>query len=1083
MPLETAGFFVLRTPLLPFDELLQWSNSLGVTHDRRLNDDSVLRDGVWRHDVQLLRARLSQILARPEIVQALFFASPSLEFAIRYWTKDPESKRGLQAERSLVRYFSRMAARPTPFGLCAGVSFGLFADSTEHAGCEILLSPRTQYRFACRLSFQYLANLCVNLRFEPEIATHCRYWPNSSLHRTGDFWHYVESRIAESGDLTRHSVKLGHDKYLHAAIERAEPGATFDQLVETIQAIEHDAGNDATEYIDDLIRNDILVSNLSPPVTGVQPVEDLIAQLEAIPAAKSVADTLRCVHDDIVVLEREGLGVLPAKYLAIASTLESLPARVDTSKLFQVDMSKPLQQGLLPKLVAEELIVAAEILSRVGSIREFPELDRFRESFVARYERAWVPLVQALDEETGVGFGRVRPTDASPLLRNLEMHEKEVKKQPGLSDFHVLLLQKLTQRGAGCFDELALDVSSIKALPVSAFPDAFSLTAVLVARSMGAVKDGEFHLYIRDAIGPSGARLLARFCYGDWELHRNVQHYLRQEESLDPNAAYAEIVYEPEGKIANVVYRPVFRDYEITYLGRSGAPREQQIPITDLLVSVTGDGRIVLYSNRLKRRIVPRLTNAHNFDSQQYPPLYRFLCLLQHQGGQGIAMLNTGILSELQFLPRIRVGRVVLRAARWRLSTEDIADLDIRDRHKCFVEVQRLRIKYGMPRWILLTEEDNILPVDLDNALSVDAMAHVLKRSGRPLLRELYPSPEDLCVTGPEGRFCHELVVPFLRTGGTAVSDTSDDRRERNLLASTNVRSETRRFAPGSEWVYVKLYGGAATLDELLVTELPHLLRSVFSQGLIDRWFFLRYADPAEHLRIRLHCLDSVGSPTVSTIVSTVLNEALSRSVIWKFQLDTYEREIERYGGPEAVGLAEEIFFADSEAVLEILQSLNGDDGLDTRWRLALLGIDQIFSDCGLDTMTRHAVTRQLRETFHHNLAETTELNRALGDRFRLERKNLESLFLEPNEDDILSPGRAAFAQRSLRIRAAVGQLHSLEAAGQLTRPVKTLCASYCHMHVNRLIRSDHLAHERILYDFLLRLYESKIAKHELANK
>jgi lantibiotic biosynthesis protein len=55
----------------------------------------------------------------------------------------------------------------------------------------------------------------------------------------------------------------------------------------------------------------------------------------------------------------------------------------------------------------------------------------------------------------------------------------------------------------------------------------------------------------------------------------------------------------------------VLREREIVYLGRSGAPADHQLPLTDLLVSVR-DGRVVLRSRSLGREVVPRLTNAHN---------------------------------------------------------------------------------------------------------------------------------------------------------------------------------------------------------------------------------------------------------------------------------------------------------------------------------------------------------------------------------------------------------------------------------------------------------------------------------------
>src|SRR5688572_27269252 len=108
-----AGFFAIRTPLLPLAELLSWS------------------EGVQPSDAEALRARLQVIIARPEIQEALHVASPSLANELESWFREPTSERGQKAERGLVRYFSRMCSRATPFGLFAGCSVGTVGGTTR----------------------------------------------------------------------------------------------------------------------------------------------------------------------------------------------------------------------------------------------------------------------------------------------------------------------------------------------------------------------------------------------------------------------------------------------------------------------------------------------------------------------------------------------------------------------------------------------------------------------------------------------------------------------------------------------------------------------------------------------------------------------------------------------------------------------------------------------------------------------------------------------------------------------------------------------------------------------------------------
>ena len=70
----------------------------------------------------------------------------------------------------------------------------------------------------------------------------------------------------------------------------------------------------------------------------------------------------------------------------------------------------------------DEIIRGADILRRLTPADDHDQLGRFRAAFAARYEQREVPLVEALDEESGVGDALVEGghRDASPLLRGLD---------------------------------------------------------------------------------------------------------------------------------------------------------------------------------------------------------------------------------------------------------------------------------------------------------------------------------------------------------------------------------------------------------------------------------------------------------------------------------------------------------------------------------------------------------------------------------------------------------------------------------------------------------------------------------------
>jgi len=126
-----SGFFALRTPLLPFDELLAWSDGLEAVS---AGNDPARLEAACAADRTRLRQRLRVVYARPEVREALFVASPDLEEHCEVWWQQPASPQGQKIERALVRYFARMAGRATPFGLFAGCSVGTAGRAQKGAG-------------------------------------------------------------------------------------------------------------------------------------------------------------------------------------------------------------------------------------------------------------------------------------------------------------------------------------------------------------------------------------------------------------------------------------------------------------------------------------------------------------------------------------------------------------------------------------------------------------------------------------------------------------------------------------------------------------------------------------------------------------------------------------------------------------------------------------------------------------------------------------------------------------------------------------------------------------------------------------
>jgi thiopeptide-type bacteriocin biosynthesis protein len=1096
-PFLPSDFFAFRTPLLPFEELEAWGE--GLEAPAALESDNPERlEAALAADRERLRARLAGLAARPEVLEAVFLASPSLYESLALWRAQPDSKKGQRAERALVRYIYRMAARATPFGLFSGCSVGRVVTDPA-TPTRIAVAPRERYERHTRLDMDYLFALCEDLAKDPEVREALVYRPNSSLYRAGGRLRYAEARL-DKKVRSHHLVAVDDNDYLEEALRRAANGARASEIAEALVAFDPEGDvtlEEAREFVTELIDSQILVSDLSTPVTGPEAIHDVIDQLSRIPApiAATAAQRLAQARDALEALDAHGPGADPARYEEIAEILRELPTSVEMSRLFQLDMVKPADEPVIGGAVMEEVHRALDLLLRLASDRPVESLERFRKDFSERYESREVPLLEALDEEVGIGFDRSSDVgaEASPLLRGIALGGPA--NEGGTTSWtriHTVMLGKLHEalvKGAKSIELTSQDLDRMapppapgqpmsQALQKSPLPDTFHAMFSVAAPSREALDQGDFQVLFENAGGPSGARLLGRFCHADASLCRHVEEHLRTEEALRPGAVFAEIVHLPQGRIGNILARPVLREHEIPFLGRSGAPPENQIPVSDLRVSVMGS-RIVLRSARLGKEVIPRLTSAHNY-SRGSLGVYRFLCMLQSQDNLGGLMWGWGALDSAPFLPRVTYGKVVLSRALWWMTQDEIKALAKTKGAERFSAVQKWRRERGLPRLVALVDADNELLVDLENVLSIETFLDVIEDRERARLAEFFPGPGELLATGPEGRFLHEILVAYARKPREAAQvGAGMGRTEASQAALPPLR---RSFPPGSEWLYAKLYTGTATADVLLRDFLAPVVREVMSEGAADGWFFIRYGDPEWHLRLRFHGDPAALQSRVLPRLHEAVDPLLSDGRLWRMQLDTYEREIERYGGPEGMLVSERLFEVDSEAVLAILEMLEGDEGADFRWRLTLRGIDTLVGDLRLEPESRMRVLRGIRESFSREFGGGKNLRVQLDQRFRQEWRSLMPL-LDPSgdEESEMAPALAVLRQRSERLAPIVEELRELEKAGRLNQSIADLAPSYVHMHVNRMIRSAARAHEMVLYDFLYLLHESRSARERKA--
>ena len=1047
--------------------MFKFHSSFAYRIPRRPMDAFTLAPGTELDD--FLRDQLRQ----PAVAEAIYLSSPEFYREVEQYLGQTDYRSGdprkLQRFRmTALKYLNRLSYRPTPFA-----SFAACGSSTI-ASSDTPLAPATAPEFerVLKLDTAYLVYLANRVHRIPDITRYLRLYPNNTIDGGRERARYVEMIDADRGRAYNLST-FQCSEYTDAILAGAAAGATGEALARVITDAEVSL-EDALEFVGELHGASILISELEPGVVGPGYQEELSRKLlalrERVPAGTPVhAELDRYVTHltgVIKALETPAATGKVADYRAVEESVTAfhgeaypnvlrLDSRVTGAVKPQIDfkLARDIQKGL-------------KAFIRLSYHHASGEVGKFRERFSQRYEERFVPILEALDPELGIGFAGSHQEHYTfaPLVDNLPLAPRVSGNTRKRVEWdyvrHAFFLRRITQavtQGEKTITLTDADLDRFQYDPRHIPPTSAALCKIVP-------RAGEPPLIAFQELGKdSGTALLSRFAHTDEGLDRMVRELSDFEDECFGGCALAEVNHLANLRIGNITERPRARRHEIAFVTKSNYVEDETlIPVQHIYVGVRG-GKVVLVDQRNGQQIVPRLSTAHNY---QYNclPLYKFLALLQeeHHGGYYEYMLDLGpIASMVDHIPRIQYRNFVFRPASWNIKTIEVRKL----KEQSFADFQADAIalfrERGWPERFFVREKGKTpLFIDVHNPAGLYLFSNLLSAPKLLLTEAVGYDAEQWLSPTTGAAFNHEVLLPFRN------EVFKQDAPARRYRITPEAGLPRRKLVPGQEWVYFKLYCGVNACEKLVGERLRPLLEGLRERRLINRFFFLRLVDPDYHLRLRVAPRDYAAVGEILRTFNAYFRPEIEAGTIWKVQIDTYRRELERYGGVLTVP-SEDLFDVDSRAVVGLKSLLTAEVRKSEEWILSLRMASDYVRAFFPDPAEAKAFLAERRgafaDLFNTNKLQKRQLTqRFLNHRPAIERALLKDEYVFENATTMRGVLRDFRTELDDWIRT-----HLPDADFALR---SDLAASYIHMSILRFVSSKNKLHEHVFYQILERV-------------
>lgn len=1050
---QSCDFYMLRTPILP----VEFYKSI-----------------CFSNDVDL-KVELKKILETKEIREAIQIGSINLFNNL--------DRINNKVSSSVIKYLIRMSTRTTPYGLFSGVDIGHF-----DAYSNIQLDEIKSFKKRMRPDMGWLYGVINSIEHNRMIFKSIKVKNNELVYQKGDrlenpYVSNVGMINQKSGDLTA-SIRLSD--VLQIVMKNTQKFIGSEDLVNIISSkYPHVNENKIYNYLEELVRYDYLITNLRPPLTDINPFEYVIKQVKEIEGSDDLYNQLLIISTKINKYNTQTIGESISLLFDIKKEMKEI---YENENYLQVDTRIFTNQNTLNKCVGRDMEKYCNMLQRLGvSGWENNSIKAYKEEFIEKYGMdIEVQLLELLDEDIGLGApaGYLNPISYKNYVP--EIPNAEVKKITEFIEHRIIEANAIQNEIIKLTDEDISEMVGDSDIPKEEeFAPSVEFNIIVSAQSCEEIDKGNYLLFIGPNFGSNKAgKSFGRFLDildEDEAQWIKAEIYNKEKESINDEYIMVELSEcLQHGRGNNVTINSNNVEYELC-IATNPINTKEKIDITDLYVGISGD-KFYVKSRSLNKKLY--ITSHHMMTPMNGSNIGRFLKDITF--GYHLNLLDIALMFQIgkfDHVPRIMYDNIVLIPSSWKIKKEK---LNLSSYEEFELSFASWREKNKIPRYVYQKENDNRLLFDLCSHTHIKELFHIIKKHNDDVLlteTEMNQDINNLIVKDKNSqRYCCELTIPLIRKSVTSEEDKVENHVIESIQTESDIslnrskfsiQEKSRDLLPGNEgWYYYKLYTPKIRMEELIGDYLSDFCEMLVERKLIFKYFFLRYADPKVHIRLRVQVIGE-NDFLVQTYLKEFIKNLNNKGLVNTLQIENYVRELERYGGAEVIQSAEDYFYADSMYVGQLIKLIREKKIEYEDEKVAIISIISI--------MEQFNVTFEDQEKLFSKIINRNEYR----DQYRKHRKeymqfaNWEAFcnkqLVEGNLYELIRKKQ----EKTLMYRQSVD---NLDQRGMLCNSKQSILLSIIHMFCNRF-KGD-TEWERLIMALVAHsLYDLKAFKNSVQKK